>query len=134
PPVQLQAMLSPAPNSGLAADPADTHNLTWTFNSGTQAINNLTASQSLVLTYTVQSTDNHGASDTQTVTITITGTNDTPTTVADLVITSAGNNQAFDIPEWALVANDTDPDNAVLDVLAGSVGAVVGGVSATHTT
>ncbi|MFB9984722.1 beta strand repeat-containing protein [Mesorhizobium kowhaii] len=129
---QLLAMLSVTPISGLAADPADTHNLSWTFNSGTQAFNYLAAGQSLVLTYTVQSTDNHAVSDTQTVTVTINGTNDAPATVADLVITSAGNNQSFDIPEWALVANDTDPDNPTLDVLAGSVGSATSG-TAGHT-
>ncbi|WP_352679871.1 beta strand repeat-containing protein [Mesorhizobium australicum] len=126
---QLLAMLSVTPISGLAADPADTHNLSWTFNSGTQAFNYLAAGQSLVLTYTVQSTDNHAVSDTQTVTVTINGTNDAPATVADVVITSAGNNQSFDIPEWALVANDTDPDNPSLDVLAGSVGSATSGTT-----
>ncbi|WP_210243716.1 calcium-binding protein [Mesorhizobium sp. B2-5-7] len=129
---QLLAMLSVTPISGLAADPADTHNLSWTFNSGTQAFNYLAAGQSLVLTYTVQSTDNHAVSDIQAVTVTINGTNDAPVTAADLVITSAGNNQSFDIPEWALVANDTDPDNPILDVLGGSVGSATSGTTS-HT-
>src|SRR5207248_1487161 len=77
---QLLAMLGVSPTSGLAADPADTHNLTWNFNSGTQAFDYLAAGQSLVLTYTVQSTDSSASplSDTQTVTVTINGTNDAP--------------------------------------------------------
>ncbi|WP_210243178.1 VCBS domain-containing protein [Mesorhizobium sp. B2-8-3] len=129
---QLLAMLSVTPTSSLAADPADTHNLSWTFNSGTQAFNYLAAGQSLVLTYTVQSTDNHAVSDIQAVTVTVNGTNDAPVTAADLVITSAGNNQSFDIPEWALVANDTDPDNPTLDVLFGSVGSATSGTTS-HT-
>jgi VCBS repeat-containing protein len=75
---QLLAMLSVAPASGLAADPGDSHNLTWTFNSGTQAFNYLAASQSLVLTYTVESADSSASplSDTQSVTVTINGAND----------------------------------------------------------
>nr|WP_283817494.1 VCBS domain-containing protein [Bradyrhizobium liaoningense] len=131
---QLLAMMSVTPASNLAADPADTHNLTWTFNSGTQAFNYLNSGQSLVLTYTVQSTDNNAASDTQTITVTINGTNDAPTAVADTVLTSAGNNKSFDIPEWALVANDTDPDNTTLDVLSTpeSVGSPSSG-TVTHT-
>jgi len=62
----------------------------------------------------VQSTDNNAASDSQTITLNVTGANDTPATVADLVLTSAGNNQPFKNSEWALVANDTDPDKPLL--------------------
>src|SRR5262245_63099599 len=74
-------MLSVSPAAGLAANPGDTHNLTWTFNSTPQAFDYLAAGQSLVLTYTVRSTDSSTptpGSDTQTVTITITGSNDAP--------------------------------------------------------
>ncbi|MBR1251464.1 VCBS domain-containing protein [Bradyrhizobium sp. AUGA SZCCT0169] len=131
--VQLLAMLGVAPTSGLAADPADTHNLAWTFNSGTEAFDYLDDGETLTLTYTVRATDDSLAFDDQTVTITITGSNDGPTTNADqFVITSAGNNALFDIPEWAILANDTDPNNAPLDVLDGSVGSAVSG-SANHT-
>jgi hypothetical protein len=58
----------------------------------------------------------------------ITGTNDAPTAVADLVLTTAGNNGAAVIPEWALLANDTDPDSTTLDVASVS-GATSGSVS-----
>jgi VCBS repeat-containing protein len=74
----LLAMLTVSPTSSLAANPSDTHNLAWTFNSTPEAFDYLTAGQSLVLTYTVQSTDNNAASDTQTVTVTINGTDDAP--------------------------------------------------------
>src|SRR6185503_6858304 len=74
----LLSMLTVTPASALAANPADTHNLTWTFSSTPEAFDYLAVGQSLVLTYTVQSTDNNAASDTQTVTVTITGTNDAP--------------------------------------------------------
>ncbi|RWA69479.1 MAG: tandem-95 repeat protein [Mesorhizobium sp.] len=83
---QLLAMLAVSPTSGLAANPTDTHNLNWTFNSGTQAFDYLAAGQSLTLTYTVQSTDNNGASDTQTVTITVNGTDDVSSTLITSVV------------------------------------------------
>jgi VCBS repeat-containing protein len=103
---QLLAMLSVAPASGLAADPGDSHNLTWTFNSGTQAFNYLAANQSLVLTYTVQSTDSSASplSDTQSVTVTINGANDAP------VITSSA--QTGSITERANTLNSQSTDTA----------------------
>src|SRR5438067_9183644 len=55
---------------------SDLHNLSWTFDSTPQAFDYLAVGESLVLSYTVQSTDNNSASDTQTVTETITGNND----------------------------------------------------------
>ncbi|AZO33054.1 adhesin [Mesorhizobium sp. M1B.F.Ca.ET.045.04.1.1] len=90
---QLLAMLAVSPTSGLAANPTDTHNLNWTFNSGTQAFDYLAAGQSLTLTYTVQSTDNHGASDTQTITVTVNGTDEvSPTLISTIVDGKQGNN------------------------------------------
>src|SRR5207248_2374703 len=56
---QLQAMLSVAPVSALAANPGDTHNLAWTFDSVSQAFDFLAAGESLVLTYTVTTDDGH---------------------------------------------------------------------------
>ena len=81
---QLKAMLSIA--SPVAANPGDTNNTTWTFNSGTQAFNYLNPGQSLVLTYTIKASDGHGGTDTQTVKITIKGTaeNTPPTSTNDL--------------------------------------------------
>jgi T1SS-143 domain-containing protein len=62
-------------------DPTEkTDKLTWNFNSGSQAFDFLAAGQTLTLTYVVRATDNSSgaAFDDQTVTITITGTNDRP--------------------------------------------------------
>jgi VCBS repeat-containing protein len=131
--LQLLNMLSVTAGAVLA-NTGDTHNITWNFNSNGQAFDYLADGQSLVLTYNVRGTDNIGAIDNQTVTITITGTNDNPTTVQDLVLTSAGNNKSFQIPEWALVQYDTDPEKSLLDVLAGSVTNPSGSSgTATHT-
>ena len=70
-------MLSVSPAS-IAANPGDANNLNWSFNSTPQAFNFLAAGESLTLTYTVKADDGHGGFDNQTVTVTITGTEDAP--------------------------------------------------------
>ena len=42
--------------------------------------------------------------------------NEAPAAVADWVITNFGTGVAFEIPEWAIVANDTDAEGDALDV------------------
>src|SRR5262249_31761981 len=65
--------------ASIAANPGDTHNLSWSFNSGSQAFNFLAANETLTLTYTVKVDDGHpGGTATQPVTIIITGTDDAP--------------------------------------------------------
>ena len=67
-------------NSGsINADPADTKNISWTFNAGTDAFDYLADGESLTLTYTIPVTDDASATASQDVTITIDGTNDAPT-------------------------------------------------------
>ena len=61
----------------IAADPGATNNLAWAFDSGTQAFDFLAAGEILTLTYTVTATDGSLTTE-QSVTITITGTNDAP--------------------------------------------------------
>ncbi|HEX6661846.1 MAG TPA: VCBS domain-containing protein, partial [Sphingomicrobium sp.] len=78
---QLQAMFG-LTESSLAADSGDSHNLHWSFNSNPQTFDYLAAGESLTLTYTVKADDGHGGIDTQTVTVTINGTNDGPAAVA----------------------------------------------------
>ena len=70
-------MLSVSPAS-IAANPGDANNLNWSFNSTPQAFNFLAAGESLTLTYTVKADDGHGGFDNQTVTVTVTGTEDAP--------------------------------------------------------
>ena len=70
-------MLSVSPAS-IAANPGDANNLNWSFNSTPQAFNFLAAGESLTLTYTVKADDGHGGCDNQTVTVTVTGTEDAP--------------------------------------------------------
>ncbi|WP_214475369.1 VCBS domain-containing protein, partial [Mesorhizobium sp. dw_380] len=64
-------MLTVSPAS-LTADPGETHNLGWTFNSASQVFDFLAEGETLTLTYTIKADDGHtGGTDTQTVTITI---------------------------------------------------------------
>ena len=50
--------------------------------------------------------------------VTVDATNDPPIGVDDAIITNFVNGANFAIPEWALLANDTDVDNLTLDVSA----------------
>ena len=110
---QLLAMLSATPNSGLPADAGNTNNLTWNFNSGSQAFNYLTPGQSLQLTYTLTVSDGHGGTDAQDVTVTITGTNDAPLLTGDL---AAPINEGGSYQLTTADLNFTDPDDAAADV------------------
>ena len=73
----LAAMLAVTAGS-IAANAGDANNLAWTFSSTPEAFDYLDDGESLTLTYTVRATDDSSAFDEQTVTITITGTNDAP--------------------------------------------------------
>ncbi|MEO6945732.1 MAG: Ig-like domain-containing protein [Nitrobacter sp.] len=51
-------------------------------------------------------------------TVTVVATNDPPVAADDAVITNFDANAVFTIPEWALLANDIDPEGATLDITA----------------
>jgi VCBS repeat-containing protein len=110
-------------SGSIAANPGDTHNLGWTFNSGAQAFDFLNTGEALTLTYTVQATDG-SATDTQAVTITINGTTDLVAN-ADTVL---GSNLTTVIIPWsALLANDSDPNATIVGVtdLVGVTGGTI---------
>lgn len=70
-------------NGGVPFNPQDdsVQNVSWSFNSGAETYNSLAAGETRTLTYTVTYTDDNGGnslSATDTVTIVITGSNDTP--------------------------------------------------------
>ena len=109
---QLLAMLSVLPASGLAADTGDANNLTWNFNSGSEAFDYLTPAESLQLTYTLTVDDGQGSTDTQVVTVTIQGTNDAPVLTGDL---AAPINEGGSYQLTLADLDFTDPD----DVAAG---------------
>ncbi len=79
----LQSFLTVTPTAILDGTEL-TDSLTWNFNSGSEAFDFLADGETLILTYTVGATDDNGTplSDTETVTVTITGTNDVPTITA----------------------------------------------------
>ncbi len=130
---QLLSMLHIAPAS-LAADTGDHNNLTWNFDSNSEAFNYLAAGQSLTLTYTITGTDSSGTpnnQDTHTVTITIKGTNDAP------VISSAA--QAGDVKEdTTLTASGqvtaTDVDHDAVLAYAGTATGTYGSFAVNATT
>ncbi|MFV8152834.1 VCBS domain-containing protein, partial [Synergistaceae bacterium DZ-S4] len=85
---ELKAMFTVSGNLD-ATETDKTSGITWTFNSGSHYFDGMAAGETLILTYTVQVTDPHGATDTHDVVITITGTNDAPTIIAGGVLTGS---------------------------------------------
>ena len=73
----------------------------WTFSAQDKSFDYLAVGETVTLTYTVQVDDHHGGVVSQPVTITITGTNDTP------VITSATSNAFSELPGTNNAATDT---------------------------
>ena len=76
----LLAMFTTTPGvTGIAVDNASTTGtVNWTFNSGADQFDYLAVGQQLTITYTVTVDDGNGGTDTQDVTIVVTGTNDEP--------------------------------------------------------
>jgi Ca2+-binding RTX toxin-like protein len=82
----------------------------WHFTVDNADIQFLAQGQSLDQTYRVVVTDEFGATIGQDINVTLNGANDAPTAVSEHVITDIGANGAVVIPNWALAANDSDPD------------------------
>jgi VCBS repeat-containing protein len=104
--------------------------LVWHFTVNNSDIQFLAQGETLLQTYTVLITDDHGASVPQDITIAINGSNDAPTAVNETVVTNVGPDGTVLIPGWALAANDTDPDtidhvfaNSILSSSGGSASA-----------
>ena len=92
---ELLAMLTVTPSAILdGTEQSDT--LSWDFDSGSETFDYLATGETLILEYTVKATDDDGTplSDTETVTITITGTDDDPivtgTVTGDVLVISQG--------------------------------------------
>ena len=88
-----------------------TGTVNWTFNSGAETFDYLAVGESLVITYTVTIEDDNGASVTQDIVITVTGSNDAPTM-------TAGANTAYNYTGGAQVIDNTitvaDADSTML--------------------
>ena len=121
----LLAMFAVTPTS-ILSNTATTAQLTWNFNSGSEAFDYLATGQVLTLTYVVQAVDSNGtpASGTRIIIITITGTNDVPT-----VTLSAGDSDASPLTETdaglsttgTLTVTDLDYTNTVTASVASVV-------------
>ena len=94
----------------------------WTYAITDSALDFLAQGETLTVTYDVTVTDNHAASTVQTVTLTVTGTNDAPVAVAD---TNSGEEDTF--IAGAVAANDSDVDHGA--VLTYSLTAPVPGLT-----
>ncbi|MGE0273181.1 MAG: choice-of-anchor C family protein [Alphaproteobacteria bacterium] len=107
------------------------------FNLGT-TFDHLAEGQTASVTVAYTMADEHGATSTANVAITVTGTNDAPVAVADAF--SSDQNGAFSIAASALTANDTDADDgdtksvvSVGDAVNGTVSFANGEVTFTPT-
>jgi Ca2+-binding RTX toxin-like protein len=79
----------------------------------------------------VMVSDEHGAADVRSISITVME-NDSPLAIDDNIITNVFE-QPFNIPEWALLANDSDPDGDAIDVRNdGTIADSAAGGTATH--
>jgi VCBS repeat-containing protein len=87
-----------------------TGSVDWHFSVNNSDIQFLSEGQSLTQVYQVTVADNHGGTTEQDVTITIVGADDAPTGANQTIIADAGPNGNLFIPDWAMVANATDPD------------------------
>jgi len=83
---QAMASMLTVSEQAMVADGAASE-LTWSFDSGSQAFNFLAEGQSLDLVYTIMVTDSAGGEATRELTITVTGTNDAP--VAEVAVNAA---------------------------------------------
>jgi VCBS repeat-containing protein len=83
----------------------------WHFTVDNSDIQFLSQGETLTQSYLVFVTDDNGAQAAQTVSIAINGSNDAPTAFGETVVTDVGVIGVVDIPNWALAANDTDPDH-----------------------
>ncbi|CAM5208028.1 hypothetical protein CDEF62S_02504 [Castellaniella defragrans] len=105
---------SPDATYGTFAIDAATGQWTYALDDTKAATQALTAGQTVNLTYTVQVTDAHGATATQDVAITITGSNDIPTlsgTATGAVVEAGGlNNAVLNHPDAQGTVHIEDPD------------------------
>ncbi|PKB14767.1 VCBS repeat-containing protein [Novosphingobium kunmingense] len=100
----------------IAANAGDSNNLTWTFNSGTQAFDFLAVGQSLTLTYTIRVEDGHGGFDEQLVSVTVTGTNDGPVGSASEILALGTEDTPYVVTAAQLLQGFGDVDGDSLTV------------------
>ena len=118
----LLAMFSVAPTAILdGIENSDT--LSWTFNSGSEEFNYLAVGETLILEYTVKASDDDGTplNDTETVTITITGSNDAPTATNLNTADAYTEDTLLDLTD--IVTGDLDTDTVTVTLTLSDVAA-----------
>ncbi len=107
------------PGSTVVGNTSTTGTAYWVFNSGSTSFDYLAAGETLVLTYTVRATDNGStpASGEQTITVTITGTNDKPT-IATSAVTALSATSAPMTASGTVNVSDPDVSNSLTGSLA----------------
>uniref|UniRef100_UPI004047FB1E DUF4347 domain-containing protein n=1 Tax=Cyanobium sp. TaxID=2164130 RepID=UPI004047FB1E len=122
---------APTTYGSIAIDPA-TGVWTYTLDNSLSATQALKEGQSVTQTYTARVTDDFGAFVDQTITITVTGTNDGPTANADTGATPENTTLTVNAAD-GLLSNDSDPDNtdvltvSAVDGLADNLNAATAG-------
>lgn len=113
-------MLTAAPTTPplpIAADTGDTSNVTWTFDPAGEQFDALAVGETLILNYRITVTDNDGLTATETVSITITGTNDAPFIVAGATDAIGAVKEIDDLAAGEGVATLTDNGTITYDDL-----------------
>ncbi|MFN7874679.1 MAG: VCBS domain-containing protein, partial [Pirellula sp.] len=78
-------------NTNVINNTSETGTITWVFDSGSEVFDYLALGETLILTYTITATDSQNTTDTQEITITITGTNDEQGNAINTGVTIAEN-------------------------------------------
>ena len=111
----LEAMLKVSPTAILDGT-GNSATLGWSFDSASEAFDYLAAGETLELTYTVRAEDSQGATADETVTVTITGTNDAPT-VSGLQESTSYSGGSGMVPLNDIVISDVDGAETVTATL-----------------
>jgi VCBS repeat-containing protein len=134
-PAASLADFNTAMTSQMLSDSNGSGQLKWSFSDADKDFDFLSANQTLVLTYDIMVSDNHGGTAIQTVTVTVTGTDDKPViNAAPAVTVTEQPNQTLSLsPDTAnVVIGFTDPDltdtNYTASVIAASASGVTTGI------
>ncbi len=114
-PASVLAHFQTAMTSQKISDSNGSGKIKWTFNDADNDFDFLAKNQTLVLTYNIKVSDNHGGSTIQTVKITVTGTDDKPVITATAVATvteQANKTLSFSMDTVHIALGFTDADLA----------------------
>src|SRR5450432_3616982 len=131
-PAASLAHFNAAMTSQITSDSSGLGQLKWSFSDADDDFDFLAKNQTLVLTYDIAVSDNHGGTVIQTVKVTVTGTDDKPviTTTAVATVTEQANHTLSLSPDTAhVVLNFTDDDLANTGHTASVISASATGVT-----